>query len=221
VARRALPGSAVTEFLDGHATGPGAGPRATAEALSRVADASAVLLVEGLSDQLALETLALRRGRDLAAEHVVVLPIGGAHAVTRFLTRFGPAGAGLRLAGLCDVGEEDVYRRGLDRAGLGPTATRADLERLGFHVCDADLEDELIRAVGPAGFVALLEANGDLGAFRTLQHQSAWRDRPVGAQLRRFLGSGARRKLRYSRLLVGAVDLDRVPRPLDAVLDAV
>jgi hypothetical protein len=39
--------------------------------------------------------------------------------------------------------------------------------------------------------------------------------------MRRFLGSGARRKLRYARLLVeAAVDRDTVPRPLDALVTA-
>ena len=33
-------------------------------------------------------------------------------------------------------------------------------------------------------------------------------------QLRRFIASGARRKIRYARFLVDALDLDRVPRPL-------
>jgi len=51
-----------------------------------------------------------------------------------------------------------------------------------------------------------------------LQGQPEWRSRPVGAQLRRFLGSGASRKIRYARLLAGAVDLGRLPHPLDAVL---
>jgi hypothetical protein len=41
--------------------------------------------------------LAARRGRVLDAEGVVVLPVGGAHAITRYLTMFGPRGAGLRL----------------------------------------------------------------------------------------------------------------------------
>jgi hypothetical protein len=68
---------------------------------------------------------------------------------------------------------------------------------------------------------ALLDANGDLGSFRTLQGQVAWRGQTQYAQLRRFLGSAARRKLCYARLLVEAVDSDRVPRPLDAVLAAV
>jgi hypothetical protein len=46
----------------------------------------------------------------------------------------------------------------------------------------------------------------------------AWRGRAAGDQLRRFMGSGGRRKIRYARLLVDALALDRVPRPLDGVL---
>jgi hypothetical protein len=95
------------------------------------------------------------------------------------------------------------------------------MERLGFFVCVDDLESELIRAVGPARVEALFDSQGDLGSFRTLQKQPAWRTQRVEDQMRRFLGSGARRKLRYARLLVGSVDLDRVPHPLDAVLTRV
>lgn len=179
------------------------------------------MLVEGISDQIALETLALRRGRDLDAEGVAILPIGGVHAITRYLARFGPNGADVRLAGLCDAGDEDIFQRGLAEARFGRPKTRADMERLGFYVCVQDLEDELIRAVGVARVEALFESQGDLGPFRTLQMQPGWRGRDVEAQLRRFLGSGARRKLRYARLLVGSMDLDRAPRPLDAVLAGV
>jgi hypothetical protein len=85
-------------------------------------------------------------------------------------------------------------------------------------VCDADLEDELIRALGADVVLAVAEVHGDLGSFRTLQKQEAWRGRPVEEQLRRFLGSGARRKVRYARLLVEALDLACVPRPLELVL---
>jgi hypothetical protein len=64
----------------------------------------------------------------------------------------------------------------------------------------------------------IVEAQGDLGSFRTLQKQPAWRGRPPDEQLRRFMGSGGRRKIRYARLLVDALDLTQVPRPLDMVL---
>jgi hypothetical protein len=177
-----------------------------------------VVLVEGVSDQVALEALAVRRGRDLDDDRISIVPIGGAQAIGRFLDRFGPRGLGVRLAGLCDVGEEGDFRQGLERAGLGSDLTRGDMERLGFYVCDADLEDELIRALGVASVERVIDAEGDLGSFRTLQKQPEWRGRATEEQLRRFMGSGARRKIRYARLLVDALDLSRVPRPLDLVL---
>lgn len=197
---------------------PAGGPQATTRALERAGDARAVVLVEGISDQIALEALAARRGRDLDGEGVSIVPIGGAQAIGRFLSRFGPTGSDARLAGLCDAGEEDVFRRGLERAGLGSRLTRPDMERLGFWVCDADLEDELIRALGAASVEAVLDAHGDLGPFRTFQKQPAWRGRAVEAQLRRFLCSADRRSIRYAHLLVDALDLARMPRPLDGVL---
>jgi hypothetical protein len=92
------------------------------------------------------------------------------------------------------------------------------MEKLGFYVCDADLEDELIRAVGADEVVRIAHAEGDLRSFRTLQKQAAWRGRPIEKQLRRWLGSGGRRKLRYARLLVEALDLTDMPRPLDGTL---
>ena len=207
-----------SQLLEGYVHGPAAATEATARALAKVAAAEAVVLVEGISDQIAVETLAARGGRDLRAERVVVLPIGGAHAFTRYLRQFGPAGADLRLRGLCDLGEEKIVRRGLASAGIGSPASRADMERLGFYVCVEDLEDELIRAIGAIRIEALIDSQGDLGSFRSLQRQPEWRRQPAAAQLRRFLGSGASRKIRYARLLAGAVDLDRLPHPLDAVL---
>ncbi|MBA2523539.1 MAG: ATP-dependent endonuclease [Solirubrobacterales bacterium] len=181
-------------------------------------DPRAVVLVEGISDQYALEALAARRGRNLDAEGVSVVPTGGAQAIVRFLNLFGPQGRNVRLAGLCDAGEEGEFRRGLERAGLGSRLTRVDLERLGFYVCVADLEDELIRALGAASVEQVVDAQGELGSFRTLQKQPAWRGRTIEQQLRRFMGSGGSRKIRYARLLVEALDLTQVPRPLHLVL---
>lgn len=181
-------------------------------------DLRAVVLVEGVSDEVALEALAARRDLDLGAEGVSVLPIGGAQAIGHFLDLFGPRGLDLRLAGLCDAAEEPDFRRGLERTGFGSDLTRADMERLGFYVCVDDLEDELIRALGADAVEQVVDAQGELGAFRTLQKQPAWRGRPLEDQLRRFMGSGGRRKIRYARFLVEALDLARVPRPLDRVL---
>ena len=113
-------------------------------------DLRSVVLVEGVSDQLALEALAERRGRNLDAEGVSVVAMGGATTIGRFLDLFGP--------------------------------------------------------------------QGELGSFRTLQKQPAQRGRSTEQQLRRFMGTRGGRKIRYARLLVDALDLSRVPRPLDGVL---
>ena len=171
----------------------------------------AVVLVEGVSDQVALETIAERGGRDLAAEGIGVVPMGGARNIGRYLERYGPAGLGLELAGLCDAGEEGEVRRGLEQAGLAVGHGRAGLEAAGFYVCVADLEDELIRCLGAAAMERIIATQGELRSFRTLRRQPAQRDRSLEQQLHRFLGSGGGRKLRYARLLAAAL---AVPRPL-------
>jgi hypothetical protein len=167
-------------------------------------DARALILVEGISDLLAVRALARRRARDLERERISVVPIGGAHAITRYVELFGPRGLGIELVGLCDVGEEHWFRR-----ALGPD---------GYEVCVADLEAELIRSLGAERVEELVASQRDLGSFRTLQKQPEWRGRPREEQLRRFFGSGGSRKIRYARVLVDALDLDAVPAPLDAVL---
>lgn len=207
---------------DGYPGGPAATARATDRALAIVDDAVAVVLVEGISDQIALETAALGTGRDLQAERVVIVPIGGAHAIGRILTRLGPLGSRVRLAGLCDLGEEEIFRRGLIANRVGSPRTRTEMEQLGFFVCVNDLEDELIRAVGTAGVEALFDSQGDLRSFRSFQSQPAWRSRETELQMWRFVRSSSRRNLRYARLLVeAAVAQDSVPRPLAALLTAV
>jgi len=194
---------------------------AVERALAAGAEPSAVLLVEGASDQAALETLAKRHDRDLAAEGVSIVPMGGATTIGHFLDLLGPNGCDYRLAGLCDAGEEGDFRRELERAGIGIHLTRPEMESVGFFVCVADLEDELIRALGPDAVIEIIDAQGELGSFRILQRQPAHRDRTLEQHLWRFMGTRSGRKVNYARLLVQALDLDRMPRPLDGVLDYV
>ena len=178
----------------------------------------AVVLVEGESDRVALAALAARRGRDLVAEGVLIVPMGGVTNIGRFLDRYGPAGLDLRLAGLTDAGEERHVRRGLARAGLGADLTRAEMAALGFAVCVDDLEDELIRAHGIAGMERVIEAAGELPSLRRLQRQPAQLGRRPEDQLHRFISTRSGRKAVYARLLVDALPLDRIPEPLDRVL---
>jgi hypothetical protein len=178
-------------------------------------EARAVVLVEGISDQRALEALAERRGRKLDAEGVAIVPIGGAQAIGRYLERFGPRGLDVRLAGLCDAGEEAYFKRSLERAGLGSDLTREDMERLGFYVCVENLEHELIRSLGTDAVLEVITAEGELERFRTFQRQLAKRELTHEEQVWGFMWN---RKLRYATLLVQALDLTHVPRPLDGVL---
>jgi hypothetical protein len=190
---------------------------AAADALAGL-DARTVVLVEGNSDRIALQAMAARRGRDLAAEGVAIVPMGGARSIGRHLGLFGPGGLDLTLAGLCDAGEEGDVRRGLERAGLGANLGRAEMASLGFYVCVVDLEDELIRRLGPAVVEQVVEAQGELGPFRTFQRQPAQRERTIHQQLHRFMGTGGGRKTRYAQFLVDALDLANVPEPLDRLL---
>ena len=164
-----------------------------------------VVLVEGISDRVAVETLARRRGRDLAAEGVDVVATGGYGNLPRFLDRYG----GRAIVGLYDAGEERHVLRALG------AVDREELEALGFFACERDLEDELTRAVGPAAMERVLAEQGELSSFRTYQKQPAHRGRTLEAQLHGFMWN---RKERYAAVLVEALDLARVPRPLERVL---
>lgn len=205
----------------------------TARELATRLPVHTVVLLEGPSDVAAVNALAASRGRDLAAEGVCVLAMGGAMSVGRFARLLGPAGLDLRLTGLCDEAERPFYARGLalpdTDAGTNPDAdagtnpdagTDADpgTVREPFFVCAADLEDELIRALGPSRVTELVREQGDLRALRTFVHQPAQRGRTSQQQLRRFFGTKKGRKVHYGRVLVEALDPDRVPAPLDELL---
>lgn len=181
----------------------------------------AVVLVEGLSDRLVLEVLARRRGRDLEREGIRVVAMSGATNIGHYLDRYGPRGLDVKVAGLYDSAEERFFRQGLERAGLDVRPSSAGLEAHGFFVCTADLEDELIRAIGAEQVERLVEAEGQIASFRRLQRQPALRERSLHDQLRRLMSGRSGGKYRYARVMAEAIDLDRVPHPLNAVLDFV
>ena len=212
----------------------------TAYARDAAAGRGAVVLVEGLSDRAAVEALAARRGRDLRADGVFTVPMGGATNLGHFLDLLGPRGRGVRLAGLCDAAEAPGFRRAMLRAGLtaGPPDRRrrlrnrprgaprarlrltlADfLDRLGFFVCVADLEDELIRSLGTDRVEQVVADQGELGPLRTFSKQPAQRERTREQQLRRFMGTRSGRKIQYARALAEALDPAHVPDPLARLL---
>lgn len=190
------------------------------EELERAERAGAIartaILVEGASDRRAIEALARRRGRDLERERVVVVATAGVTNTGRFLGILGPGGHDVAIAGLCDEGEKAEMTRAFAEWGLLPMTGEPDTT--GFFVCVRDLEDELIRALGANALIQLIESQGHLRRFRSFQNQPAQRHKTAEQQLWRWLGN---HKIRYAPLMVDALDLSRVPRPLDAVLDAV
>jgi OLD-like protein len=158
-----------------------------------------VILVEGITDRIAVEAVAAKLGRDLEAEGVEVVPIGGAQAVRRAFAEH----EGQRVAGLCDAPEERWFRRVLGDA---------------TYVCVENLEDELIRALGAARVEGVVAAQGDLETFRNFQNQPAWRGRSTESQLLRWMHNGDRHH-RYPPLLIEALEPARIPRPLVGVLE--
>lgn len=175
---------------------------------------TAVVLVEGPSDAAVLEVLARRLG--LHSPAVSVVSMQGVTNAARYLREYA-ARPGTTVAGLCDRGEVRFVAGALRRLGH-EVEGRDDLTAYGFFVCDEDLEDELIRALGTAAVVDVVEHEGELGQLRTFQNQPYQRARPLHDQLRRFAGTKSGRKVRLAAALAAELDPDAVPAPLLDVL---
>ena len=170
-----------------------------------------VVLVEGASDAVVLEVLGRRLGFD--SPGVRMVSMGGVTNIGRFLDDYD----GLPVAGLCDGAEMRFFARALQRRGHD-VETREQLAALGFFVCDGDLEDELIRALGTDALIEVINREGELPLLRILQQQPAQRERSLHDQLHRFFGTKSGRKLRLAAALAAEMPLDRTPAPLRGVL---
>jgi hypothetical protein len=170
-----------------------------------------VVLVEGPSDAAVLSVLAGRLG--LASPAVRVVPMGGVTNIGKHLATY----EGITVAGLCDGGEMRFFARALRRLGHD-VETADDLAALGFFVCENDLEDELIRALGAEAVIDVIEREGELPLLRILQQQPAQRARSLHDQLHRFFGTKSGRKVRLAAALAAELALDQVPAPLRGVL---
>lgn len=176
-----------------------------------------VVLVEGRSDAAVVEHLAAARGIDTTDGVVHVVPMGGVTNVRKHLGRQA-LGPDVHVLGLCDAPEEHFVVRALQETGR-PVASRDEMAELGFFVCVQDLEDELMRALGPAEVESALSELGELGRFRTFQRQPEWRGRDLHDQLHRFAGSGSGRKLALATQLARQLTPATVPVPLARLVD--
>lgn len=159
-----------------------------------------IVLVEGESDRIALEVIARR----LESGHLTIVPIGGAHAAASTIAGILEDSPNEHLIGLVDIGERHVFEAVLPEV----------------FVCDRDLEDELIRALGEHAALRVVEEQGELASFQTLQKQPAQRSRSTRDQLRQFLHGRSGNKARYAALFAEAIDLAHIPEPLKNVIAA-
>jgi hypothetical protein len=177
------------------------------------AAAPTLVLLEGESDLAAVRALAKLVGCDLDTRRIELRATNGVTNFSRALSEFLLANPGAAYCGLYDIAEERHVRRALVRSGVA-LEHDTPLEPLGFFACAADLEDELIAALGADSVERVIEAQSELASLRRFQAMPQHRGTPVRQQLRRFLGTRATRKIRTAPRLVEALTVARLPRPL-------
>ncbi len=171
-----------------------------------------MVLVEGESDAVVVRALLADRGSDAD-----VRPMGGVTNLAHHLEELGGPGDG--VLALVDAGELRFAEGALRRHGVRAQGA----EQLAWHgvfVCERDLEDVLIRALGTEVVLDELAGMAELAAFRTLAQMPQWRDRALADQLHRFAGSASGRKARLAARLVQRLDPQRLPAPLGALVEA-
>ncbi len=174
-----------------------------------------VVLFEGVSDRLALTAAARRLG--LGIEQLDLVDLDGITNLRAVLRELREAVDAPRVLGLYDGAEREYVSRVL--ADLRVIDAGADPEDAGFYGCERDLEHEAIAAAGPELVIDTLRARGELARFRVFQGQPAQRERTIEEQLHRFAGTAAGRKARFTADVIDVIPLDRMPRPLAALLD--
>jgi len=180
------------------------------------------VLLEGASDVAAILALRAARGIRPDDEPCVLVDMGGATNIRRHLAAAAETEPRPTVIGLCDEQEAPFFVRALaahHRAlGFDAAPTLATMSSHGFHVCRQDLEDELIRALGVDGTLAVL-ADLDLDTtFEAFTRQLAWQGKPVLHQLRRFCGTTSGRKELLAGAMAAALDVEATPPPLAALL---
>lgn len=175
-----------------------------------------LVLLEGPSDVAALE--ALLRVRERPSHRYELVDMSGVTNTATHLRAAYAAAPAPRVLGLCDAAEAWVVARALRSVGV-PVKSEGDLATYGFFVCDRDLEDELIRALGVGACLSLLESLGLGQRFRAFSHQQAWVGRPVEERLHRFAGIASGRKVRLAGTMAAALPAEATPPPIAGLLE--
>jgi hypothetical protein len=182
--------------------------------------APALVLLEGPSDVAALEAVLERHEPMVPRTAYRLVDMGGVTNTATHLRAVALAQPPLPVLGLCDAGEAWVVVRALQQQGRA-VAGEGDLAAHGFFVCRRDLEEELIRALGVAECLRLLEGMGLGHRFRSFSSQRAWAERAVEERLHRFAGVASGRKIRLAREMAAALPPGRVPPPIAGLVATV
>lgn len=177
-----------------------------------------VVLLEGVSDIAALTAIA--KTRDVDLQHVELIDLGGVTNVRREVNELHRGSADLEVLGLCDAPEARFVEQALNEIGR-TVRDASDLAAYGFFICHADLEEELIRALGIDHTVSVIEELGLDAKLATLRQQPAWQGRPLADQLHRFCGVTSGRKELLAGALAAALTPEDVPEPLQALVDRI
>ncbi len=177
--------------------------------------AETVILLEGHSDLLAIRVLARALDVDLDARGISLLSLDGAGSVVHYLSLFGPAGLGLTLRGLCDADHEETWRTRLQDAGIEVT-DRAAMNAVGFQVADADLEEELIGALGTQRVSELIEKENADQAFANFTQQGAIARLSLAEQQHDFLH---KQSVRWAPVLAADLSVEDIPQPIRDLLE--
>ncbi len=176
------------------------------------------MLLEGVSDVAAIRAVARLCAVDLRT--VTLANLHGVTNVYRVLVQLHRDAPDTEILGLCDIGEVRFVQRALAAIGR-PVRDVTDLPAYGFFVCRADLEEELIRALGTSRTVDVVERIGLGPKLAGLRRQPAWLDRPLDEQLHRFCGVASGRKELLAGELAAALTPDQIPEPLRMLLERI
>jgi hypothetical protein len=179
--------------------------------------AETVILVEGISDLLAIRMLARRSGRDLDGAGATLLSLDGGGGFVHYLALFGPNGLDLRLLGLVDADHEQTWSQALTKAGV-PVAARGALNAAGVQVCDPDLEGELVVAIGTHRIAELLADEAQTVRYQTWVAQKGLLQDPLERQQAAWIGRSSASKVFWAPVLAENTPLDNIPAPLCALL---
>lgn len=172
-----------------------------------------LVLLEGPSDVAAVSTLLAARADKGGRTAYELVDLGGVTNVGAHLRRVVEWDPVPPVIGLCDAGEARVVLRALQRVGRTLTEPE-ELADEGFFVCDRDLEDELIRALGAQRCLQVLDQEGLGARFAAFSRQPDWVDRPLMDRLHRFCGIASGRKILLAGAMAGALRPREVPAPL-------